>query len=136
MEKMRVAVGTVDGKNITEDHLGESAVFVIADIYPDGSYTIVEKRENSSPPEEKGRHGIDKKRSAVVKILHDCDVLVSRYMSPNLKRIAAGTEKQPIVVSGEKLLEDVFLRIASVYDVLENLVEERKRGKRPEVLKI
>ncbi len=131
MKKMRVVIGSNDGKNIILNHLGESEYFYIYDIFEDGTYNYIEKRENISPEEDKNKHGLDKKRNIILNICKDANVFVGRMMSPNFINIAKKTEVQPVIIK-EESISGMFNILAKYFEDIYNLVQARHNGERPQ----
>jgi len=129
MRTLRLALGSDDGKEILRDHMGQAKEFLVFDVSEDGEYVLVERRENTSP-EEKGKHGLDRKRISVMDILKDCQVLVGGRMSPNFVKLRDNSKFQPIVSK----IPDIgtFMRkLSEEFDRIYELVERRRRGERP-----
>ena len=134
MRKIRIAIGSDDGKNIIDDHFGESKSFLIFDVFEDGEHKFVEERENRSP-EEEGKHGSDKKRGSVLNILGDCDAIVAGKMSPNFLKIRDSSKVQPIISK----IDDInsFMReFFRNFDDFFILVEKRRNGEYPQQIPV
>jgi len=129
MEKMRIAIGSNDGKKIVSSHMGMAEYFYIYDLSKDGKLDFVEKRKNTSPDEE-GKHGIAEKMKACMEIFKDADVIIGRKMSPNFMKIAANTKFQPVIIEIDEI-SDIMRKIVDSFDKLSGLVEQRKNGDRP-----
>jgi len=129
MKKIRIALGSNDGKRIVSSHMGMAEYFYIYDLFEDGKSNFVEKRKNTSPDEE-GKHGIAEKVKACIEIFKDADVIIGRRMSPNFMKIAANTKFQPVVIEIDEIL-DIMRKIANSFDELNSLVEQRKKGDKP-----
>jgi len=125
MEKMRIAIGSNDGKKIVSSHMGMAEYFYIYDLFKDGKLNFVEKRKNTSPDEE-GKHGIAEKMKACIEIFKDADVIIGRRMSPNF----ANTKFQPVIIEIDEI-SDITRKIAGSFDEFNSLVEQRKKGDKP-----
>ena len=126
MRKLKIALGSNDGKNILSGHMGMAKDFYIFDLYEKGDVKFLEKRTNISPPET-GNHGIREKRNAVTEILGDTEVFVGRRMSPNFIKIAANTKLQPVVANIDSIPE-IMKAITKSFDKIFTLVEQRNQG--------
>ena len=133
MRKIRVALGSDDGKSILPDHMGQAKDFYVFDISEDGSSVSVDVRKNTSP--EENRHGLDEKRVSVTGILEDCDVLLASRMSPNFVKLRDRTKFQP-VISKISDIEDCMKLLAANFDHLWGLVDQRRRGARPKEIPV
>jgi len=129
MKSVRFAIGTKDGKKIYQGHLGDSKVFLIYDIEDDGSIEFIEKRENISPEEEV--HGSNNKMALILSILKDCNVLVSKRLSPNFKKISLTKPLQPIMVKRYDIEEAIKVLKNHLKEIFE-MTEKRKAGERSE----
>lgn len=128
-EKMRIAIGSNDGKSIVPTHMGMAEYFYIYDLFEDGKSFFVEKRRNTSP-DEKGKHGLPEKMKAVMEIFKDADVIIGRRTIPNFINIASETKFQPVVIEVDEISEvmkEVVKQFGKIYD----LIEQRKTGNRP-----
>jgi len=134
MGKLRIGLASNDGKAILDDHMGQAKDFYVFDVSEDGTYQLVEKKKNTSP-EEEGKHGLDKKRTSVMDILHDCCIFVGGRMSPNFVKVRDNTGVQPVV---SKILEiPAFMQVfAKNFEHIYQLVELRRRGERPKEIPI
>ena len=130
MRKMRIALGSNDGRNIVPSHMGMAADFYLYDLYEDGRSVFVEKRRNTSPTEE-GKHGLAKKLKAATEIFKDADVVIGRRMSPNFRNMAEKTRFQPVVVECDGISE-IMEAVARAFDEVYAVVEQRKQGDRPQ----
>ncbi len=99
---MRVAISTEDEIQITRDHFGEGKLFLIYEINREG-YKLIEKRKNSTPPEEE--HGSREKARGISSILGDVDVLLGFQFGPNILRIK---DKFLPIVSREMQIKDAL----------------------------
>ena len=119
MVKIRVAIGSENGVDIDNSHLGDIARFYLYDIDKDGNIEPVEYRDN---PYQKMDHAGDNKMNKILSILKDVHVLIARQKSPNFRRIASKTKYQPVIIkktSVDKSLETVarnFKEIKALVD--------------------
>ncbi len=121
---MKVAISTVDGKNITQDHFGEGEKFLIYEVEGEKA-SLVEERVNSSPEEEE--HGSREKANAISSILKDIPILVGYQFGPNIIRIKNNFLP---VISREKKIEDAIGLLLRHW----NAVEEEAKELRGNVL--
>ena len=135
MKKFRMAIGSNDGKNIVRTHMGEAEYFYTYDLFEDGKSNFVEKIENTSP-EEESKHGITKKRKAVIEILKDSDLIVGKKMSPNFKTIAAKTRFQPVIIEHIDEIPEIIKKVHESFDYIFNIVEQRRNNSRPEEIPV
>ncbi len=133
MKKLRVALGSDDGKSILPDHMGQAKDFYVFDISEDGSSVLVDVRKNTSPKES--RHGLDEKRVSVMEILEDCDVFLASRMSPNFVKLRDRTKFQPVISKISDIEESMKL-LAANFDHLWGLVDQRRRGARPKEIPV
>ncbi len=134
MRKLRIGLASNDGKAISDDHMGQARDFYVFDVSEDGTYQLVEKKKNTSP-EEKGKHGLDRKRTSVMDILHDCCIFVGGRMSPNFVKVRDNTGVQPVI---SKVLEiPAFMQVfAKNFEHISQLVEQKQKGERPKEIPI
>ena len=129
MDRIRIAIGSKDGESIFNGHFGESKYFYIFDLTRSGELKFVEKRKNLSEEEEKGKHGLEKKRKEVLSIIKDVNVIIGRRKSPNFIKISENTEYQPILVNMDSF-EEIKRKIKENADSIFSMVERRKKGER------
>ena len=134
MERIRIAIGSNDGKKIAPGHMGDAEYFYVYDVHAEGEAEFVERRDNTTPGDEKG-HGRGEKRRAVLEILNDVDLLVGRRVSPNFKKIAKETEVQPVVSQLEDI-EEILNAISESFERFRTLVRSRRDGERPEEIPV
>ena len=134
MKKLRIGLASNDGKTILNDHMGQARNFYVFDVLEDGTYQLIEKKDNTSP-EEEGKHGLDKKRTSVMDILRGCCVFVGGRMSPNFVKLRDNTEVQPVIskVSEISTFMQTFTRN---FEHIYQLVEQRKNGERPKEIPV
>ncbi len=124
MKKIRVCIGTNDGENIAETHMGDTEYFYIFDIVDDSQYAFVEKRTNTA--KNMGHAKIEKMKE-VIKIISDSDVLIARQKSPNFIRIAKTTKYQPVVVKTENI-SDALATLCMALDEICEHTSRRENG--------
>jgi len=96
--KIKLACGTDDGIEFSNEHFGSSKYFLIYELDLDTKkLKFLEKLENSSPEEE--IHGDPKKAKKISELMEEVSVLVGFEMGPNIIRIR---KKFIPVVSREK----------------------------------
>ena len=117
MRKLRVAFGMDDEEMLSSNHLGDSAFYSIYDIYEDGSYVLVEHKENLAKNVVEAKHGDPRKFKAVVELLKDVDVLTAFRMGPNYLRIRDNSGKVPFI-TGTKKLSEALSRVVANFDKL------------------
>ena len=133
MKTLRVAIGSNDGETIAHSHMGDARWFILYDMADGADAVLFGRRDN--PAREMG-HADAGKMCKVAGILRDVDVFVAGRMSPNFRKLAAGTPFQPVVVRVERI-EEALEILASSFDEVAGLVAARKNGERPEtVLKL
>ncbi len=128
MKKLRIVLGSNDGKNIILDHMGEAKNFLIYDLFENGQFKFLEKRENTSP-ETKG-HGDVNKLKVAMEIFKDADVVLSRKISPNYIKMRDNTKFQPVLTEIDLALASI-LELGKIFDRIYGLVEQRRHGKMP-----
>lgn len=128
MRRIRIALGSEDGMNISHTHLGMAEKFHIYDLWENGNYRLIEKRVNRSPQER--RHADPEKRKAVTETLKDCDLFVGRRLSPNFVRLRDNTRFQPVVTEIDTI-SDFMKELVNSFPHLFDLVKRRKDGEQP-----
>ena len=124
MEKVRVCIGSSDGQQISNSHLGDTDIFYVYDLKEQAAADFVEKRANSAKTMD---HDAADKMAAVMALLSDVDVFVARRNSPNFKKIAGKTAHQPVVVAAETVPEALSL-LQQAWTELTGMVARRKEG--------
>jgi predicted Fe-Mo cluster-binding NifX family protein len=109
--KIKIACGTDDEENFTNNHFGDSSNFLIYE-YDSESQNIefIEKIENKSEEEEE--HGDIKKAKSISTVLQDISILVAFVMGPNITRmrkkfVPVVSRKKDILKTLEKIKEDL-----------------------------
>ncbi len=120
---MKVAVSTNDGKEITKDHFGDGEFFLIYEL--GDKLTLLEKRKNTSPPEEE--HGSKEKAKGISDILSDIPIFLGYQFGPNIMRIK---DKFLPVVSRERNIGKA-LELLKKY---EDKIKEELRNPRGRVI--
>jgi predicted Fe-Mo cluster-binding NifX family protein len=84
--KLLIALGTDDGKNLNNDHVGMAKYFYVYE-FSDGKEQLVERRENVPFKGDESIHGDPEKAKTTSSVLEGVDVLVGRKFGPNLPRL-------------------------------------------------
>lgn len=124
MKKIRLCIGSNDGKNIAKTHMGDTECFYIYDILENSEHLFVEKRINIS---KNMGHAKVEKMKEVIEIIKDSDILIARQKSPNFIKIAKKTKYQPVVVKTEKI-PDVLMTLCKSFDEIYEHITRRKNG--------
>ena len=124
MNKIRLCIGSNDGKNIAKTHMGDMDYFYIFDLFENSEHLFVEKRINTA--KNMGHAKSDKMRE-IIKIVKDSDVLVARQKSPNFINIANKTKYQPVVVKVEKI-PDILMILRKSFQEIYKYITRRKNG--------
>lgn len=127
MRKLRLALGSNDGNEIINGHMGEAKYFYIYEIDESGKYSLIAKRVNNSPREE--HHGDENKLKGASAIFNDCSVVVARHKSPNFIRMSEKTRFQPVVIRKERI-SDILTAFRDIFDTVYEYVERRNKGER------
>jgi predicted Fe-Mo cluster-binding NifX family protein len=130
MKKIRIALGSNDGESICRSHMGMAKDFYVYDLFADGNFSFVEKRDNTSPEVEE-EHGDVAKMKAAMEIFNDVDVIIGRRSSPNFVRMAASTRFQPVVIMIDRISE-IMKELVRCFEEIDGLVEQRAKGNRPQ----
>jgi len=134
VEKIRVALGSNDGKTIILDHMGEADYFYIFDVLENGQWSLVEKRKNTSPVENDG-HGSARKLRVASAIFEDCDVVLARRGSPNFVEMRDQSRFQPVVTRVDVISGSLQL-LGRSFAEIHALVQRRRNGERPKEMPI
>jgi predicted Fe-Mo cluster-binding NifX family protein len=127
MKRLILVFSSDDGTTMLDDHFGEGKDFYLYAIDEQGNYKLIEARPNTSPDEEGNAHGLEEKRVAVLDILNEANVIVSRQLSPNLIKMRDKAQVQPILTDIESI--EVFLReFKGYFNQIFDMVENRKQG--------
>lgn len=130
MEKIRICIGSSDGQQVSNSHMGDTDIFLVYDLKEKDSADFVEKRVNSAKAMD---HDAADKMAAVMALLSDVDVFVARRNSPNFKKIAGKTGHQPVVVVAETVPE-VLILLQHAWPALSGYVARRKNGEAFELI--
>jgi predicted Fe-Mo cluster-binding NifX family protein len=84
--KFLIALGTDDGENLNNDHVGMAKYFYVYQ-FSNGKEQLVERRENVSFKGDESIHGDPEKAKATSSVLEGVDVLVGKKFGPNLPRL-------------------------------------------------
>ena len=125
MKKLRIVIGSNDGRTLVNGHFGESKNFHVYDVFDDGSFLPIDIRENTS--KNSLNHGSLSKLKTVSSIIKDADVVISKRQSPNLQQMNQNSPFQPIIVESE-LIENSIKSVLSAFDDVYRLVESKKNG--------
>jgi len=128
MTRIIIAIPSNDGEETSPGHMGMAKYFYIYDVFENGDSSLVERRENTSPP-ELTEHGDSVKMKAVLEICSGCDVIAGTKLSPNFRNVSNTTEFQPLVV-GKGKLADIIGRITTNYEPIYDLIQRRKEGEK------
>jgi predicted Fe-Mo cluster-binding NifX family protein len=116
--KVKIACGTDDEKNFTDNHFGDSKYFLIYE-YNSESQDIkfIKKVNNGSEDEEE--HGDIKKAKGISGILQDVSILVAFVMGPNIMRmrkkfVPVISREKNILKTLNKIKEDILQMIKEV----------------------
>lgn len=124
MKKLRVSFGMDDETTLSRKHFGDSLFFLIYDIYENGNFEFIEKRENNSTIENE--HGDIKKFRSIVSLLSDVDVLAAYRMGPNFLNIKNNSNKIPFLTRDENFQKSLELVIKN-FDKLYNEKEMKSK---------
>jgi len=108
--KFKIACGTNDEKEFTEEHFGDSKYFLIYEYdFSNQKIIFLEKRNNNS--EEEKIHGDPKKAKGISEILKDIPVLLAFAMGPNIVRMR---KKFVPVISREKNIKKALEKFKEI----------------------
>ena len=127
MRKLRLALGSDDGREIINGHMGEAKYFYIYEIDETGKYSLIDKRVNNSPQEE--HHGDENKLKGASAIFKDCSVVIAKHKSPNFIRMSEKTRFQPVVIRKAQIT-DVLAAFKDIFNTVYEYVERRNKGER------
>jgi len=131
-ESIKVAIGTVDGRRLTRGHFGDSPLFAIYRLTPEG-WELLELRRNTAADLEERRHGDPAKFKAVASLLGDVDVAAAWAMGPNYVRMRDEGRLVPYIVRGRArrsmLVEDALMELAERFSDLCRMVLEKRTRK-------
>ena len=124
MRLIRLCIGSNDGENIADTHMGDTEGFYIYDLFESAETKFVEKRINIA--KDMGHAKVEKMK-AIIKLLQDTDVFVAQQKSPNFVKIAKRTKYQPVVVKAEKI-SDVLVVLDRSFQEIYRYIARRKDG--------
>ncbi len=124
MEKIRLCIGSNDGRSVAKTHMGDTQFFYIYDLFENSEYQFVAKRVNIGKDLE---HAKTEKMKVITDIVKDSDIFIARQRSPNFVQIANKTKYQPIVVKADKIDEIIMILHKSFQEIL-NYVTRRRNG--------
>ena len=127
MRKLRLALGSNDGKEIIDSHMGEANYFYIYEIDEAGNYSLIDKRVNNTLQEK--HHGDENKLKGTSAIFNDCSVVVARHKSPNFIRMSEKTRFQPVVIRKAQI-SDALEAFKEIFNTVYEYVERRNKGER------
>ncbi len=82
-----IALGTNDGTNLNDDHVGMAKYFQVYRFFEEEE-EFLEKRDNMKFKGDKSmKHGDPEKAKATTSVLQGIDVLVGKRFGPNLPRL-------------------------------------------------
>ncbi len=125
MNKIRLCIGSNDGENIAETHMGDTECFYIYDYFENSTSQFVEKRINIA--KDIKEHVSTEKMNMIMNLVKDTDVFVAQMKSPNFVRIANKTRYQPVVVEVKKI-SDMLMVFDKSFKEIYDYVQRRKRG--------
>ena len=129
MKKIVVAFGLDESGELANKHYGDSDKFAIYEFYEDGTYKLIEYRENKAidiEEEEHEHHGDPRKFKVVISQLKDVDVLAGYWFGPNLVRIRKSSNKVPFLTK-TRSLNEAIKKIKTNFDEIWRQVEEKRR---------
>jgi predicted Fe-Mo cluster-binding NifX family protein len=118
--KFKIACGTDDGQNFTNEHFGDSKYFLIYECDSlSKEISFLNKQENNSEEEEK--HGDPKKAKGISSILKDIPVLLAFVMGPNIVRMR---KKFIPIISKEKDIQKTLEKFKEIIPEVINEIEK------------
>jgi len=124
MKKIRACIGSNDGDNIAQTHMGDTEHFFIYDLFENAENRFIENRVNAAMDME---HAKEQKMETIMGIVEDADIFVACRKSPNFVKIANKTRHQPVLVEARTLPEALALLQASFQEI-HGYVSRRKQG--------
>lgn len=125
MRQLRICIGSNDGRNIANTHMGDTAFFLIYELTDDMKSKFIEQRTNTAKALD---HAQTDKMKHILALVNDSDILVAQRNSPNFRKIAQQTEYQPVVVKADAI-EAVLHLLLKHFEEMIGMVELRKVGK-------
>ena len=124
MKKIRLCIGTNDGKNIAKTHMGDTRYFYIYDLFENSEYEFIGDRINTVKNMD---HAKPEKMNEIIKTVKDADIFVARLKSPNFIKIANKTKYQPVVVKEDNIIGSLIM-IGRSFQELYDYVIRRRNG--------
>ena len=124
MKKIRLCIGTNDGKNIAKTHMGDTRYFYIYDLFENSEYEFIGDRINTVKNMD---HAKPEKMKEIIKTVKDADIFVARLKSPNFIKIANKTKYQPVVVKEDNIIGSLII-IGRSFQELYDYVIRRRNG--------
>jgi hypothetical protein len=124
MKKIRLCIGTNDGKNIAKTHMGDTRYFYIYDLFENSEYEFIGDRINTVKNMD---HAKPEKMNEIIKTVKDADIFVARLKSPNFIKIANKTKYQPVVVKEDNIIGSLII-IGRSFQELYDYVIRRRNG--------
>ena len=120
--ELLIALGTDDGINLNEDHVGMAKYFHVYK-FSQEEEELVEKRENVKlKGDESMKHGDPQKAKTTSSVLQGVDVLVGKRFGPNLPRLV---RKFVCVIVRTDTLENA---ISIIRRNMEKIIAEKNKG--------
>ena len=126
MKTIRVCIGSNDGENIANSHLGDTDIFFIYDIFKGNQAKFIDKRVNSAKDME---HDKADKMKAIINLVKDASVFTARQKSPNFVNIAKKTKYQPVVIKADKI-DEILIILQQSFDEIASYVLRRENGEK------
>lgn len=136
-EKIKFAMASSDGINLTSNHFGDSELFILGEIEENGSINITKNLKNEFKNlDETTAHGSTDKRQSIISYLgKDIDFIIANQMSPNFKKINMKTRVCPIV-SEITDIKQILDYLKDNVDILKKTKEAKALNKETAILKI
>jgi len=120
--KIKLACGTDNGTEFTNEHFGSSKYFLIYEFdLETKDLRFIKRIENSTPEEEK--HGDIKKAKSVSELLKSVFVLVAFRYGPNIIRIK---KRFVPIISREKNIEEILNKVKLYINEIKSEIEKEK----------
>ncbi|MFK5926481.1 MAG: NifB/NifX family molybdenum-iron cluster-binding protein [Desulfuromusa sp.] len=132
MQKIRICIGSNDGKTMAQTHMGDTECFYLYDLVSNQRHVFVAKRENIA--QDMDHDGADKMK-AIISLVKDAEIFVARKKSPNFIKIAKQTRYQPVVVKVENI-EGILTLLQGEFETIYAYVERRKNGETFETIPV
>jgi len=119
--KIKLACGTDNGTEFTNEHFGSSKYFLIYDFdLETKDLRFLKRMENSTQEEE---HGDIKKAKSVSELLENVFVLVAFRYGPNIIRIK---KRFVPIISREKNIEEILNKVKLYINEIKSEIEKEK----------